>query len=193
MDRWWRWAVFGVLVAVVLGGCDDPRARLLSHRETAASNGRAAAADALAADIRGGRVRLDLALDHAFHTLDQGNKDYQYLGAVLDAADQVSDLIPEAELTNTLILHRIGRLAFRGAQTAAEENKVAEARGLVLSGPTLWQTDGYWMTYPDHDALAAVLMATTGQRREALARLGSRPVLLPPADEALALIRNMGP
>jgi len=189
-----RRALIGLIAAIVLAGCDDPRARLVGHAETAAlGGGRAAAAAGLEADFRAGRVTLDLALDHAFFTIEDGSADPAYVGAVLDCATRVEDAIPASPELSTLLLRRIGRLAFQGAEAAYLAGDVAGARSLVLAGPGRWQTESYWMRYPDHDALAAVLLAATGDRGEALRRLGSRPVLNPPADEAFALVRNIGP
>lgn len=190
---WLRIVALG-LVVVALCGCDDPRVRLVEHQRVAqGSGGRAVAADGLVRDFREGRITLDLALDHAFLTIERGEDSSAYVGAVLDLAERVADVIPAQAETSTILLRRIGRLAFQGAEAAYLDGRVAEARALVLAGPERWQSEPYWLRYPDHDALAAGLLAATGDRQEALRRLRSRPILSPPADEALTLIRNMGP
>ena len=183
------------LGAVVwLAGCDDPRARLAGSLEVAQTGaGRSAAADALVADFRAGRVTLDLAIDHAFFTLDDGQAAYAYIGAVLDFADRISDAIPASPEASELLLRRLGRLAFAGAESAAAAGDVGTARSLVFAGPKRWQDEAYWLRYPDHDALASMLLAATGDRSEALRRLEARPVLFAPADEAFERIRSSHP
>ncbi|MEM7755195.1 MAG: hypothetical protein AAF297_06125 [Planctomycetota bacterium] len=185
-----------VLCACVLWvqGCDDPRARLVAVQAAAEQSGdRTAAATALEADFREGRVTLGLALDHAFVTLERNEDTFVYVGAVLDMAERVSDSIPSRQEQSTILLFRLGRLAYQSAEAAYLKGDVALARSLVLSGPSRWQNEGYWLRYPDHDGLASMLLAVTGDRSEALRRLNSRPALDGPAEEALELIRSMPP
>ena len=178
----------------VLSGCDDPRARLVAHQGVAERSGdRLGVANQLEADFRAGRVSLGLALDHAFLTLERDERTFVYVGAVLDFASFVEDAIPRDPALSTILLRRIGRLAFQAAEAAYLAGDVALARSLVLAGPARWQSQPYWTRYPDHDALAAMLLAATGERAEALRRLNSRPVLTGPAEEAFGLIRAMRP
>jgi hypothetical protein len=86
---------------------------------------------------------------------------------------------------------RVGGLAFKAAEEAHAKDRVAEAASLVFAGGARWQTDAYWNRQSHHDALAALILAKTGRRNEALSRLRSRADLQPPATLVLdALVKG---
>jgi hypothetical protein len=183
--------------AVSITGCDDPRARLVEHERLASQSssaaGRQAVTDALVADFRAGRISMDLALDHAFFTIEQGRADPVYLGAILDFVERTADSIPDSAEHSAFLLIRIGRLAYQAAEASYLSGDLPAAASLMLAGPDRWQSEAYWLRYPDHDALVAVILVQTGKRNEALRRLDGRSVLRGPAEEAYARIRSNSP
>lgn len=111
-------------------------------------------------------------------------------GAVLDACTLLNAKLPRHDDTQIFWM-RVGRLAFRAAEEAHAAGRLQESTTLVFAGPDRWQGEGYWYMYPDHDALAAVILAKSGRRNEALARLQNRVELKGPAevfDTAIALL-----
>ncbi len=190
-------ALAGILL-LSLPACDDPRARMVQHAQIAQQappgGGRATAASGLTADFRAGHITIGLALDHAEHLLAEGKPGaVPYAGAVLDFIAQNAAALPTHPEHAEFLLIRIGRLAFTAAQAASLGGDPALARSVVLSGPARWQKESYWLMYTDHDALASMLLAVTGDRAEALRRLDQRSVLLGEADEAYSQIRQLHP
>lgn len=190
-------ALAGVLL-LALPACDDPRGRLVQHARVAQqappTGGRASAAAGLAGDFRAGHITIDLALDHAEYLLREDQPGaVPYTGAVLDFIAQSADALPTHPEHAEFVLIRIGRLAFNAAQTASRAGDPVLARSVVLSGPARWQKESYWLMHTDHDALASMLLAVTGDRMEALRRLDQRSVLLGEAGEAYSQIRQLRP
>jgi hypothetical protein len=195
-----RRTILAALLALAfpLAGCDDPRARLVQHAELAQqappTGGRAAAAAALTDDFRAGRITIDLVLDHAEYLLQEGKPGaVPYAGAVLDFIEQNETALPTHPEHAEFLLIRIGRLAFSAAETAALAGDPVLARSVVLSGPKRWQKESYWLMYTDHDGLASMLLAVTGDRAQALQRLQQRSILLDEADEAFTRIQSLKP
>ena len=173
-------------------GCSDPRHILIGHEQSATTGGhpvgRDAAAKALVVDWQAGLITLDLALDHAHDLLESGHDRTSYAGAVLDLAASIEGQLPRDPAAGLLLYRRIGRLAYRSAELAMQNGRIAEAGALVLAGPRRWQNEAYWLRYPDHDALVALIWAGQGRRLDAIARLDSRPVLTGPAEQAYELL-----
>lgn len=182
-------AVCLLIATVVLsGGCDSEAARLEAFAAQAATN-RAGAAAAMTTAWKGGDITFDAALTHAHDELAAGRDAAAFGGAVLDLAVAIQDQLPSGG-EHELLWMRIGRLAFASALAAHNAGRLDEARALVLAGPRRWQNDAYWLRYPDHDALAAIILVQTGERGEAIRRLQSRPSLSGDAEEALRVLRG---
>lgn len=158
------------------------------------TGGRAPAAAQIVSLVRAGSISFDAALTDAFDRCEASLTNpastpgaIAFAGAVLDAIAQSQlPLDPQFEL----FWMRVGGLACKSAEAAAAAGLFADARSLVLAGGHRWQTEFYWSRRPDHDALAAVILANTGSRLEAIQRLRSRPDLQPPASEVLAQLES---
>jgi len=179
--------VAGVLSA---GGCGLQADPVVAAAQTAASptGGRVAAAGQLSADWTAKKITFDAAINYAFDMLDSARNGTPmiqtgsvaksadataFAGAVLDAMSMVNTQIPKHDET-ILFWMRVGGLAYRAAEEAHNGNRLNEATNLVFAGPQHWQNEGYWYQHPNHDALAAVILAQNGRRSEAIARLQSR-------------------
>tara|TARA_Y100000815_G_scaffold267904_1_gene288092 strand:+ start:871 stop:1500 length:630 start_codon:yes stop_codon:yes gene_type:complete len=184
-----------VSALAALGGCRDPKA-LLQQRAASAMTagwpaGRAPTATQLYADWQAGHITLDLALDHAHKLVDQnGLSAIPYSAAVLDLSKKLGDQIPSDPATSSILLRRIGRLAYKSAEAAYLGGSPQQAAALIEAGPDRWKSEPYWRRYPDHDALAAIILAGIGEREQAISRLQSRAVLQGPAEEALEMLRS---
>lgn len=143
----------------------------------------------MAADWHAGRITLDLAMAQAEAMLERDEDNPEYFGAVLDLAVAIEDELPTSPETSFLLERRIGHLAYRAAENSLERKRLAEARSLVLAGPERWQREQYWLLNPEHDAMVSYILALSGRRAEAVARLQGRTILNPPADRALEDIR----
>jgi len=55
----------------------------------------------------------------------------------------------------------------------------------MLAGGARWQSEPYWLRYTSHDALVSIILARSGHRAEAIARLRSRPDLQGEAQRVL--------
>lgn len=201
--------MWGVFLAVVIGsvalltGCAEREPAALAHAAgTAVSGGPAAATAELTADFNAKRITVGGAIDHAVAMLESAATGTPmvgetvavasvdatvFAGAVLDFCGAVEPQLPKAD-EFYLIWIKMGRLAFRGAEEAHAAGRLNEAAALVFRGPTRWQNEGYWYQYPDHDALAAVILARTGNRSEAIHRLQSRIELRGPAQEVYEML-----
>lgn len=196
-------------MAVVLGcvavltGCAEREPASLSHAAvTAVSGGPGAATAELTADFNAKRITVGGAIDHAVAMLESAATGTPMLGesapvasgdatafagAVLDFCGAVEPQLPRAD-EFYLIWVKMGRLAFRAAEESHAAGRLNESAALVFRGPTRWQNEGYWYQYPDHDALAAVILARTGNRAEAIHRLQSRIELRGPAQEVYDML-----
>ena len=74
------------------------------------------------------------------------------------------------------------------AEEAHAADRVPEAMTLVFAGPQRWQNQAYWERYSDHDGLAAIVLAKSGQVAVALERLRSRAELRGVALEVYELL-----
>jgi hypothetical protein len=179
-----------VLLSVV-AGCKGPESRLpaiaAQAKAAVAAPGanvgaaRAAAASALLAEWKNGLSFGD-AINLASDMLDNDPTATVFAGGVLDAIEQGGERVGlggEFEI----FWMKVGRLACKAGDVAMASNRLAEARALVLAGSQRWQNDSYWRRYPDHDALAAIVLAANGERDLALQRLRSREDLESPAKE----------
>lgn len=183
-------------LASFLQGCESEQDRLAAVASLAAApaGGRAQAAAQLATLARAGSISFDAALTDAFDRCEASLANpaaapgaTAYAGAVLDAIAQAPlSLDPHFEL----FWMRVGGLAFKSAEAAVAAGLLPQARALVLAGGPRWQNDSYWSRRPDHDALAALILANTGSRTEAIQRLRSRPDLQLPATQVLAELES---
>ncbi len=179
------------------------RAYLASTIAASPTGGRTAAAQQIAADWQAGVLRLDACVDLAHEMLDSAANATPFragpptpsaaatafAGAVLDAALILDAKLPKDD-TSQIFWMRLGRVAFRASEEAHATGRLTEAASLMLAGPRRWQGDGYWHMYPDHDGLVAVILAKSGRRAEALARLQSRPDLHGVALEVFEILQR---
>ena len=187
-----RLIVTAVLVLLnIVSGCKGPESRLpaIAAQAKAAvvapganvAAARTAAASALLAEWKNGLSFGD-AINLASDMLDTDPAATDFAGGVLDAIEQGGERVGlggEFEI----FWMKVGRLACKAGDTAMANNRLAEARALVLAGSSRWQNEAYWRRYPDHDALAAAILAANGERDLALQRLRSRDDLESPAKE----------
>lgn len=186
--------------AIALAGCRGPESRLPAIARKAASaaaapGGAPAARTAAAAELAkawADGMRFGEAIDFAYERLDQDPGATVFAGAVLDAIATGGDEVGTGGEFEIFWM-KVGRLACKAADTAMANNRLAEARSLVLAGSQRWQNDSYWRRYPDHDALAAVILAASGERDVALQRLRSREELESPAREVYEQIQRAAP
>lgn len=182
-------------------GCDGGNDRLRAVATLAASptGGRSAAAAQLVKLMAEDKVTYEQAVNEAWNKLDAlpdtpaaagaSVAATEFAGAVLDAiAARQSSMQTAGEYE--LFWMRVGGLAFKAAEEAHARGRTPEARSLIFAGGDRWQHDAYWNRRPDHDALAAMVLAETGSRAEAVSRLQSRADLQPPATEVLQALLN---
>lgn len=194
-------AILAAALLALPAACDGPNDRLKAVATLAGSpsGGRSAASAQLVKLLAEDKVSCESAINDAWDRLDRLSPDpsaagasaaaTEFAGAVLDAiAARQSSMATGGEFE--LFWSRVGGLAFKAAEEAHARGRVPEARSLVFAGGDRWQNDAYWNRRPDHDALAALVLAETGARAEAIARLTSRPDLQPPATEVLEAIRR---
>lgn len=200
-----RAAVAMLVSVVLLAGCGGSEEAVLEHAAAtaaASTGGRTAAAQELAAQFKAGRITMGGAIDRAQAMLESaatgtpmiGQKKpvasldaTLFAGAVLDACVLVEPQLPHRDEFKIFWM-KVGRLAFRGAEEAHAAGRLQEAASLVFAGPKKWDDEGYWYMAPDHDALAAVILAKTGNRAEAIRRLQSRADLRGPAQEVYEML-----
>ncbi len=175
---------------LLLASCapPDPKAQLDAYAASAVTS-RKTAASGLIAAFKAEQITVDDALTHAFDKLDKGEDATAYAGAVLDMIEAVqSQLHTSGEFE--IFWHRVGRLANKAAEVAYTAKRIDEAETLMLAGGIRWQNEGYWVRYPDHDALVAYVLTMRGRKGEALQRLSGRTSLEGPAAEAYEQIRK---
>jgi hypothetical protein len=169
----------------------------------APGGGRAAAANELVTAWRAKTITFDEAIDLASARLEAvanlptpnaaaSTEATLFAGAILDALATTRAEFPR-NIDLTIFWIKVGRLAFRTAEEAHAAGRLPESATLVEAGPRDWQNEAYWHLYPDHDALAAVIMAQSGQPMEAMRRLESRVELKGPAEEVLAMLKAQQP
>lgn len=183
-------------------GCKGPEARLpaiaakasaaVANATTPVATARATAAAAVLAEWNKG-LRFGDAIDLANDLLDKDPNATAFAGGVLDAIEQAGSAVGMGGEFEIFWM-KVGRLACKAADTAMATNRLVEARTLVLAGSPRWQNDSYWRRYPDHDGLAAIVLAASGERDTALQRLRSREELESPAKEVYdAIMRGPQP
>lgn len=189
-----------VSVAFALPGCESSSDRLaaLAARAASPTGGRAAVAPQMAQMIKAGQISYDEALTAAFEAVETAEKDQTgagsaaataFAGSVLDAITLNKDgMLAGVEFE--LFWMRVGGLAFKAGEEAANRGRLPEARSLVLAGSDRWQNEFYWSKRPDHDALASAVMAAVGEKTEAIRRLENRPDLESPAKELLDTLKR---
>lgn len=190
-----------LVCSLSLTGCDQGTSRLETFAAKAASPaaGRNATVPAFVQAIRGNFITIDAAIDLAQAKLEavadhperaaDSTAATAFAGVVLDAISQCYDLLPQGP-EFLIFWSRVGSLAFRAGEVANYHGRIPEADSLVLAGGPRWQTEDYWRRRPDHDGLAAIIIARAGRRQEALDRLRGRPDLDGPAAEALEIIQK---
>lgn len=173
-----------LLVAVAflsLACCENKQTLLDAYAKQAAVN-RTTATGGLIAAFKAGQISQDDAVTLAIDKLQAGEDASAFGGAVLDMLSAVEGQLAQgAEFE--IFWQRVGRLAFWAANTAYTNSRKDEALALVLAGPKRWQNEAYFLRYPDHDALVAILLAEAGRRQEAITRLRDRSDLSGPAEE----------
>ncbi len=97
----------------------------------------------------------------------------EFAGAVLDATAMLESSLPTGG-EHEIFWMQVGRLAFKASEEAFANQRLTEARSLVLNGGKRWQNEPYWNRYSDHDGLASAIMAAQGDRSGAIARLQNR-------------------
>lgn len=179
--------------AVLLPGCKPSQSPVDRAIAVASSptGGPVAAGALLVTDWTAGRVKLDECIDLAFEHLDSVRNNTPlrntikvstspvataFAGAVLEAVKALEAKLPQGETTE-IFWYRVGGLANTAAEEARQAGRGPEALFLVLNGGSRWQTEAYWRRHPTHDGLASLLLAESGNRDEALARLRTRPDL----------------
>jgi len=194
-----------LLAGSTLCGCSKSDA-LLTAAATANSptGGRAASAALLVSSWKAGQLKLDDAINLAFDYLDSAKNKTPlkgtkvvvpsanattYAGAVLDALEQVNSQLPQGGEFEIFWM-RIGGLAFAAAEEAHAAGRLTEARGLVFAGGPRWQNEAYWQGHSAHDGLASVILAKSGERAEAIARLRDRADLNGVAAEVYEMLQK---
>lgn len=167
--------------ALVLAACEKQQPLLEAYAAQAVTS-RTTAAGGLIAAFKAGQISQDDAITLAWDKLAAGEDTTNFAGAVLDMLLAVEGQLAQGGEFE-IFWRRVGRLAFAAANTAYVNGRKAEALGLVLAGPKRWQTENYFLAYPDHDALVAILLDESGRRQEAIAWLRDRPELRGPAEE----------
>ena len=171
-----RFVVCVMTVATFVGvsGCESKTRRVTAYYSQA-QVGRGAAAAAMAADWRAKRIKLADCLDLAFAHIDSAGDAAagNFAGAVLDFAQLIEQELPQSP-DMELFWSRLGGLAAASAEQAYMRQDIPQARSLVLAGPQRWQNEAYWRLHPNHDALAAYVLYSSGEGAEALRRLRSR-------------------
>jgi len=191
-------AVLALLLCVCVPGCKSEKDQFAGILATAASPaaGRGAAATDLVAAIDAKTLTPSASIDLAQEQLLAVTKGTvksadatAFAGAVLDAAARIQDRLPKGGEMEIFWIN-VGRLAFKSAEEAHAAGRVQEAMTLVFAGPERWQNQAYWERYSDHDALAAVLLAKSGQAGTAIARLRERVDLRDAALEVYQMLTN---
>lgn len=166
------------LASALLGaaGCGQPPGQQIALIAAQAKTSRTTATSAIIAALKAGQVTHEDLINAAHDRLEAGEDATAFAGAVLDALQAVDSTLPQgAEFE--IFWRRIARLAFWAANTAYVNKRPDEALSLVFAGPKRWQNEPYWLRYPDHDALASIILDANGRRNEAIARLNERSVL----------------
>lgn len=189
MPRLGVWVL--VLFLPILGGCDPSPTRLEAIASLASTNVPGAAAQ-LNQDWASGRLTMDDSLTLAHDLLDAGDARGAAFGAAVlqTIEDRRGSINDRAEFE--IFWRRVGRLAFKTALAEFEAGRFDQAARWAFAGTTRWQTDMYWMKYPDHDAVASYSLARTGRWAEGVARLRDRPALDADAAEALRVLNGRG-
>jgi len=189
----YRWLLALCLIALtVLGGCKSEKSRLEAVYAAAgsATGGRAGAANELRKQWGAKKVTMveAVAMAHTKLDLPGDAASIAFAGAVLDVIEIV---LPEIEpQTNELFWIQTGTLAGKAAAVAFNGNDIPLARSLVLAGSDRWQNDAYWLRHPDHDAVASLILHRSGESKEAIGRLRSRPELSEETQAALDVIEK---
>jgi hypothetical protein len=175
----------------VLAGCDRAPGRADAIATLASTNVPAAAVQ-LNQDWASGRLVMSDSIDLAHTLLDAGDPRGAGFGAAVlqtieDRRDQIND---GAEFE--IFWRQVGRLACKTALADFQADRFDDAARWVFGGTARWQSEAYWMRYPDHDALASYCLTRTGRRTEAIQRLEDRPALDGDAAEALRVLMGRG-
>ena len=183
------WVVIASSLAVL--GCERSGGRLDAIATLASTNVPGASAQ-LGQDWGDGRLTMDDSLTLAHDLLDAKDPRGAGFGAAVlqTIEDRAGSINDGGEFE--IFWRRVGRLAFKVAVAEFEAGRFDEAARWVSGGTTRWQTDLYWLKYPDHDAVASYCLARTGRHGEAVARLRDRPSLEGDAAEALRNLLGRG-
>lgn len=185
--RWTRLVRVLMVMACVVGGfavvpaCEDKNTLLESYAAQAKTS-RATVTAGLVASFKAGQVTADEAITLAANKLEAGEDSVDFAWAVLDMLKAVETQLPNAGEFE-IFWRRVGRLSFWAAQTAYTKGRLSDSASVMEAGPDRWKNEAYWLRYPDHDALVAIILDASGQRSQAIQRLGSRPELFGAAEE----------
>lgn len=159
-----------VSVVMNLPGCAKPGARLSKIAAAAPTAGREATLKALRSPSDGGRNWLPDAAMLAHDRFKAGEDATVFAASVLETATIVQNRIdPHA----FFFVYNLGALAYVAAAYAFEHDNTPLAAELVVAGPH-WQTEAYWLKYPHHECLRAVILFDQGKRGEAISMLADR-------------------
>lgn len=193
VDQTCRLASIPILwcIPFLFSGCDNTQGRL-DAIATLASTNLPAATTQLNQDWSSGRLAMDDSITLAHDLLDRHDPRGRAFGAAVlqTIEDRVAQINDAAEFE--IFWRRVGRLAFKTAVAGFEVQEFADAARWVFAGTTRWQTDQYWLKYPDHDAVASYCLARTGNNAAAIQRLQDRPALEGDAAEALRVLTGHG-
>lgn len=173
-----------------LAGCDTPETLLADVAKKTPTAGVDATKRELRSLFDRDIVKFETMLRSAHDALDEGPSGAGFATAVLRLSEDIEQEFPSGG-EYELFWRQVGQLAYRTAHTYALQEDHAAAWGVVLGGPRRWQSESYWRSYPNHDALTSGLMALFGDPRAALARLRSRTVVTPELEAAMADIRKI--
>ncbi len=173
-------ACLAIALAVV-PACEDKN-KLLESYAAQAKTSRVTVTSGLVASFKAGQVTADEAITLAADKLEAGEDAVDFAWAVLDMLKAVETQLPNAGEFE-IFWRRVGRLSFWAAQTAYTKGRLSDSASLMEAGPDRWKNEAYWLRYPDHDALVAIILDASGQKSQAIQRLGSRPELFGAAEE----------
>lgn len=174
-----RWLLPVLLLALAaMAGCKSEKSRLEAiYASAGAAGGRSAAMNSLRKQWATGKVTIVEAVGLAHTKLDSPGDAaaVTFAGAVLDTVAMIQGEIEDK--TNELFWIQVGTLAGKAAAVAYSSNDIPLSRSLVLGGSDRWNNEAYWREHPAHDALASLILHKSGESKEALDRLRSRPEL----------------
>lgn len=199
----------GLTLSVAIGpvGCEPHAGPLekIAQKAAAASGGRAVVAADIIKAVKEKQFAIGDMIDLAYDRVEKAAAGSAgaspdpakslaataLAGGVLDAIAGLKAELPQGA-EHEIFWMKVGRLAFKSGEEAFANQRLAEARSLVLGGSARWQNEPYWLRYSDHDALVSAILAAQGDRSGAIQRLQSRSNLDGPALEVYQKLGGRG-